>query len=401
MATAVNLLDLIIIVAAIAYGIGGFRNGAVVGLFSMVGFFGGAIVGAQLAGPLGSRLADGRAQIPVAIVCVLFVSMLGQLAGVWIAGHIKQRIVKERGQTLDSGVGSVLGVFSVLLVAWMVAVPLASSPYPTLAAAASHSRIVRTVNHVMPNDVRTLYSSLRTFLDQSGFPPVLGDLPSTDAISVPPPDAELSPAVRAQVEKASASILKIYGQAPSCERGIEGSGFVFALHRIVTNAHVVAGTSEVSVQVTKDETLRATVVVYDPKRDVAVLNVPGLTAPALRLSSTPGQRGDPAVVLGYPENGPFTVKTARIRSHNTIGGNDIYGNTGVRRDIYAIRAVVRSGNSGGPLLADNGTVLGVVFATALDSSDTGYVLTDTEIAPDIAKSDAAITPVSTGHCTPG
>jgi S1-C subfamily serine protease len=396
----VNLLDLIIILAAIAYGIGGFRNGAVVGLFSMIGFFGGAIIGAQLAEPLGSRLADGRAQIPVAIVCVLFVSMLGQLAGVWVAGHIKRRIVSDQTQALDSGVGSVLGVLSVLLVAWMVAVPLASSPYPTLSSAATNSRIVRGVNDVMPRDVRTLYASLRTFLDQSGFPPVLGDLPSTNLINVAPPDATLSPAVQAQVRKASASVFKIYGQAPSCQRGIEGSGFVFAQHRIVTNAHVVAGTSQVMVQVTNETRLPATVVVYDPKRDVAVLDVPDLDAPVLKFSATAASTGDPAVVLGYPEDGPFTVRSARVRSHTTIVGNDIYGNSGVRRDIYSVRAVVRSGNSGGPLLADNGAVLGVVFATALNSSDTGYVLTDSEIAPDVGAGLTATARVSTGGCTP-
>jgi S1-C subfamily serine protease len=399
--TAVNVLDLIIVLAAVAYGIGGFRNGAIVGLFSMVGFFGGAILGAQLAEPLGSRLADGRAQIPVAIVCVLFVSMLGQLLGVWLAGHLKRRIVNDHTQALDSGVGSVLGVLSVLLVAWMVAVPLASSPYPSLSAAASHSRIVRGVNDVMPSDVRTLYSSLRTFLDQSGFPPVLGDLPSTDIISVPPPDANLSPAVEAQVRRASASIFKIYGQAPSCDRGIEGSGFVFAPHRVLTNAHVVAGTAQVGVQVSKNRTLPATVVVYDPRRDVAVLNVPALDAPVLQFSSTPASRGDPAVVLGYPEDGPFTVKAARVRSRQTIVGNDIYGNQRVRRDIYSIRAVVRSGNSGGPLLADNGTVLGIVFATALDSSDTGYGLTDGEVAPAAQVGLTTTAPVDTGRCTPG
>jgi S1-C subfamily serine protease len=395
----VNLLDLIIILAAIAFGIGGFRNGAVVGLFSMLGFFTGAILGAQLAVPIGSRVADGRAQIPVAIVCVLFLAMLGQMVGVWIAGHVRRRMVGQRVQAVDSGIGSALGVLSVLLVAWMVAVPLASSPYPKLAAAASHSRIVRSVNGVMPQDVRTLYGSLRTFLDQSGFPPVLGDLPNNQVIDVAPPDNSLSPAVQAQVRKASNSIFKIYGEAPSCNRGIEGSGFVYAPNRMVTNAHVVAGTSQVNVKVGQ-QLLKATVVVFDPRRDVAILNVPGLSAQPLSFAPKIAQTGDPAVVVGFPEDGPLTVKSARVRSHSTISGNDIYGRDRVRRDIYSIRAIVRSGNSGGPLLANNGTVLGVVFATALDSSDTGYVLTTTEIAPDTTQGRAATTAVATGSCTP-
>jgi S1-C subfamily serine protease len=397
----VNVLDLIVILAAIAYGIGGFRNGAVVGLFSMIGFFGGAVIGAQVAEPLGSRLADGRAQIPIAIICVLFVAMIGQLLGVWAAGHVRTRIVKDAGKTVDSGIGAALGVVSVLLVAWMVAVPLASSPYPSLSAAAVNSRIVRGVDDVMPKDIRTLYSSLRSFLNQSGFPPVFGDLPQTHIVKVAPPDSRLSPAVAARVQTASASVFKIYGEAPSCNRGIEGSGFVYAPHRVITNAHVVAGTTQVGVQVSASQTLPAKVVVYDPERDVAVLDVPGLDAPPLALSRAPATSGDPAVVLGYPEDGPFNVRSARVRSRDTVSGNDIYGDGDVRRDIYSVYAVVRSGNSGGPLLSVHGTVLGVVFATALESSNTGYALTVGEIAADVRKGRTATTPVDTEGCTPG
>ncbi|MDT4983378.1 MAG: hypothetical protein QOF95_868 [Pseudonocardiales bacterium] len=396
-----NILDIVIVLAAIAYGIGGFRNGAVVGLFSMVGFFGGAIIGAQLAEPLGSRLADGRAQIPIAIICVLFVAMIGQLVGVWVAGHVRTHIVRDGGQRIDAGIGSALGVLSVLLVAWMVAVPLASSPYPSLSSAAVNSRIVRGVNDVMPQDVRSLYSSMRTFLNQSGFPPVFGDLPNTRIIKVAPPDATLSPAVEARVQQAHKSVFKIYGEAPSCNRGIEGSGFVYAPHRIITNAHVVAGTTQVRVAISDTETVPATVIVYDPRRDVAVLAVPDLNAPALQFAPKPASTGDPAVVLGYPQDGPFDVRSARVRSQDTVSGKDIYGNGNVRREIYAIYAVVRSGNSGGPLIATDGTVFGVVFATALDSSNTGYALTDSEIAPDVAKARTASGSASTGSCTPG
>jgi S1-C subfamily serine protease len=211
----------------------------------------------------------------------------------------------------------------------------------------------------------------------------------------------LSPTVAARVRAAHASVFKIYGEAPSCNRGIEGSGFVYAPHRILTNAHVVAGTAQVGVQVSDSENLPAKVVVYDPERDVAVLDVPGLDAPALRFSPGPASTGDPAVVLGYPEDGPFNVRSARVRSRDTVSGNDIYGNGNVQRDIYSIYAVVRSGNSGGPLLAANGTVLGIVFATALESSNTGYALTDGEIASDVAQGRNATAKVDTESCTPG
>jgi S1-C subfamily serine protease len=397
----VNLLDLIIVVAAIAYGVGGFRSGAVVGIFSLIGFFSGATLGAQLAKPLGSHIVDGRAQVPVAIFCVLVLATIGQLLGVYIAGYVKARVVvHEHTRLFDSSIGAVLGIVAVLLVSWMVAVPLARSPYPNLASEASHSKIVRGVNDVVPESFRNLYSSLRSFLDHSGFPPVFGDLPSTSIVAVPPPPKNLSPAARRHVETASRSVFKIFGQAPQCGRSIEGSGFVYAPHRLLTNAHVVAGTQQVQVETGKDETVPATVVLFDPERDVAVLDVPDLSAPVLPFARRDARTGDPALVLGYPENGPFTVRTARVRSKGSVGGTDIYGRNSVHRSIYSIRSVVRSGNSGGPLIAPNGTVLGMVFATAIDSADTGFVLADDEIARDARLARNTTAAVATGSCTP-
>lgn len=395
-----NLLDVVIILAAIAYGIGGFRSGAVVGIFSLVGFFGGAALGAQLAQPLGSRLVEGRAQVPVAIFCVLVLATLGQLLGVYVAGHVKSHlVVHEHTKILDSSIGSVLGVVSVLLVAWMVAIPLANSPYPGLAREASQSEIVRAVNNAVPGGFRNLYRSLRTYFDRSGFPPVFGDLPPNTIVAVPPPP-NLSPTVRRRVQRARASVLKIYGQAPQCGRSIEGSGFVYAPHRVLTNAHVVAGTDAVDVQVSPTERLPAKVVLFDKNSDVAVLDVPQLSAPRLRFNPTQAHSGDPALVLGYPENGPYTPRSARVRSEGTVGGTDIYGHGSVHRSIYSIRAIVRSGNSGGPLLGYNGRVLGMVFATAIDSSDTGFALTDEEIRPDANQGRTRTAAVDTGACTP-
>lgn len=395
-----NLLDLLIVALAIGYAIGGFRNGAVVGLLSMLGFFGGAAVGIQVAVPLSKHLAQGTAQVPVAVMAVLIAAMAGQVLGVWAATRIRGRLVPPGAHYVDAGIGAALGVVSVLVVAWVVAVPLASAPYPALASEAGHSSIVRAVNGIMPNTARQVYSSMRTFLDRSGFPPVFGDLPSMTIVDVAPPDTTLSPQERTVVAAARQSVLKIYGRAPSCQRMIEGSGFVYAPERVLTNAHVVAGTDSVTVQEGADS-LAASVVLYDSKRDVAVLEVPGLRAPALRFADQDAATGDPALVLGYPEDGPFTAGTARIRSRFEVTGNDIYGANTVTREVYAVRATVRSGNSGGPLVGDDGTVWGMVFATALDSSDTGYALTDDEIGRDATAGVHAGNPVGTGSCAPG
>lgn len=394
-----NYLDLIIVGAAVAYGFSGFRNGAIVGVCSMIGFFGGAAIGAQLAEPISSHLASGRGQVTVAIVCVLLFAMLGQLVGVVVAGRVRQHLVPRGAKWVDAGVGGVIGVLSVLIVAWMVAVPLASSPYPALASAAGHSKIVRGVDDVMPSGVHSLYSSLRGYLDRSGFPPVFGDLPISPDVSVPAPSDTVSPSLAALASTVHRSVVKVYGSAPSCQRGIEGSGFVYAAHRVVTNAHVVAGTDAVEVEVSHHR-LRATVVDYDPQRDVAVLSVPGLDAAALPVATRAASHGDEALVLGYPQDGPYTVRNARVGSRTKIGGTDIYGHGHVEREIYAVRAIVRTGNSGGPLIGANGRVLGLVFATALDSSDVGYALTADEITPDLAAGRTATAAVATGRCTP-
>ena len=392
-----NLLDLVIIVAAVLYAVGGYRNGAVIGLFSLAGFLGGAVAGTQLGRPLASRLAHGQGQVVVALLCVLVFSLIGQFAFVGVARQLRRRIVWRSAQAVDAAIGAVLGVVSVLLVSWMVAVPLASSPYPSLASQARRSAIIAKVNAVMPGSVRNVYSSLQTFINRSGFPQVLGALQATRIVSVGPPDTALANSVGVAADRGS--ILKIYGSAPSCSRSIEGSGFVYAAHRMLTNAHVVAGTDHVTVQVSATVSLVARVVVYDPERDVAVLDVPGLKAPPLTLAATPAATGSDAVVLGYPEDGGFTIGPSRIRSTQTITGHDIYGQGDISRQIYSIRGIVRSGNSGGPLITPAGAVLGIVFATALDSADTGFVLTDSEISVDASAGRTATAAVDTGACT--
>jgi S1-C subfamily serine protease len=392
----VNWVDLVIIVAAIAYAFGGYRNGAVVGFFSLAGFFGGAVLGAQLARPLGERLAGGRSQVPVAIVCVLMIALVGQLLAVWLAGFVRSRLHWRSARALDSGIGAVLGVISVLLVTWMVAVPLASSPYESLNSAVRRSTVVAGVNNVVPTSVRNLYGSLQRFIDRSGFPQVFGALQPTHIVSVGPPDPALTGS--AGVIADQNSVLKIHGQATSCDREIEGSGFVYASGHVLTNAHVVAGTDAVSVE-SGGRDLTARVVFYDPERDVAVLDVPGLNAKPLTFADQVAATNDNAVVLGYPEDGPFDVRAARVRELGEISGQDIYGKGNVTRTIYSLRSIVRSGNSGGPLINPDGQVLGMVFATALDDPETGFALSNSEISSDALDHETLTAAVATGNCT--
>jgi S1-C subfamily serine protease len=189
------------------------------------------------------------------------------------------------------------------------------------------------------------------------------------------------------------------GIAPTCQRKIEGSGFVISPHHILTNAHVVAGVTESQTVTTRTGAapLRATVVLFDPERDLAVLYVPGLNARTLQFAG-PANLGDEAIVAGYPRDHGFTAVPARVGDDQLAQAPDIYQSKEVTRQIYSIRANVEPGNSGGPLLAPNGQVDGVVFAAAVGVKDTGYALTASEVKSDVRSAAAATHGVSTQGC---
>jgi S1-C subfamily serine protease len=212
------------------------------------------------------------------------------------------------------------------------------------------------------------------------------------------PDPQL--AGSAVVTRAQRSVVKILGTAGSCSRRIEGSGFVYSSQHVITNAHVVAGTDSVSVE-SGGNRRKGQVVVYDAEKDLAVIYVPGLTAPAIRFAPAPAKSGDNAIVLGFPLDGPFDVQPARIRDLGPIRGPDIYEAHTVTRDIYTLRGLVRSGNSGGPLIDEDGDVLGVIFAAAADDKQTGFALSDSEASPVIEAGRGATGAVGTGSCAQG
>jgi S1-C subfamily serine protease len=391
-----SLLDLLVIALAIGFGVSGYRQGFLTASLSFVGFFGAAAIGAQIAEPIAEKLArQSNGRVVVAVAVVLVCALAGQLLAVWVGGELRRRITWHPAQQVDAVLGAIVSVLAVLLVTWMVATPLASSPYPALSSAVRRSEIIRGVNTAVPGPVRDIYRSLRDIVRRYDFPEVFGPLVPTQVKNVPAPDERLlaSPAVRADRQ----SVLKITGVASSCSRRIEGSGFVFATDRVMTNAHVVAGVARPKVEV-GGEQRDATVVLYDPETDIAVLRVDDLGLKPLRFSPARVDTGADAIIVGYPENGPFFVGAARIRDRIDVRGPDIYDNKTVTRESYTIRGSVRSGNSGGPLLAPDGRVYGVIFAAAVDQSETGFALTAQEVSGDAGKGAAADAAVSTGDC---
>jgi S1-C subfamily serine protease len=314
---------------------------------------------------------------------------------VWVGRELRSRLTWRPAQRVDAILGALVSAVAVLLVVWMVAIPLAAAPYPRLSSAVRDSQLVRAINDVVPRPVRTLYASLRDVVRAYDFPEVFGPLVPTRVREVPAPDPRLRNS--AAVRQAQPSVLKITGVAGSCARRVEGSGFVYAPERVMTNAHVVAGVGRPQVEVDGQQR-PATVVLYDSARDVAVLRVPGLGLRALPFATEEADTNDDAIVVGYPENGPFFVGPARIRDRLQIRGPDIYDDRTVVRKVYSIYGDVRSGNSGGPLLAPSGSVYGVIFAAAIDQQKTGFVLTAAEVADDARIGRTATEAVSTGDC---
>ena len=392
-----DLLDLALIVVAAAFAVSGYRQGFIVGSLSFIGFVGGAVLGAQFGPAIARALVGGQTQQDVvAVILLVSGAILGQFVASSIGTAMRQQMTGRSSTTIDAIGGSAVSVLSMLLIAWAIGSVLTASPFPVVVRQVDGSAVLTTLDRIMPPPAKTMFSEFRRMLASGPFPQVFSGIGMAHLISVPAPDPAVldSPGYM----QARSRIVKVQGTAPSCDRSIEGSGFVYAPDHVLTNAHVVAGVTQGQVVSTVDgTTYRASVVFYDPQVDIAVLYVPGLNLTPLRFAGQ-AQGGADAVVAGYPLDHPFTAVAARVAGTEQALEPDIYQTGTVPRQIYEIRAIVQPGNSGGPLLSPAGTVYGVVFAAAVDVSDTGFALTASEVASDANAGASATVPVSTQGC---
>ncbi|HEY0636267.1 MAG TPA: MarP family serine protease [Pseudonocardiaceae bacterium] len=391
-----NWVDAVVLLLAVIAVVAGARQGMVTALASLGGVLIGLLIGFQVAPVLVNQFSSAVTKVAFTLAILVLLVALGETLGVLVGREIRRRIERNASvRQVDSALGTVVLGLAVLVVAWLVALPLVSAGFPGLSSAVRGSAVLRAVDGVMPAAARDIPDELRKQLHTSGFPDVLSPFSVTPRTEVDPPDPALqgSPVV----QQLRPSVLKVRGTASSCGRALEGTGFVVAPERVMTNAHVVAGTDEVGVE-TADGLQMGTVVLYDPDTDVAVLDVPGLTAPPLPFATEAVTTGASAIVLGYPLDGPYQASEARVRGRIELRGPDIYDARTVTRDVYTVRALVRSGNSGGPLVDPQGQVLGVVFGAAVDSEDTGFVLTADEVADELAAAPTLRDGVGTGPC---
>jgi len=380
--TSSQWLDIAVLVVAFVAAISGWRSGALGSLMSFVGVVLGAIAGVMLAPHIVSHVHTPRAKLFAALFLILALVVIGEVAGV-VLGRAVRGAIRNRGiRTVDSIIGVALQLVVVLVAAWLLATPLTSSDQPNLAAAVRGSKVLAQVDKYAPEWLKSVPKRMSTLLSTSGLPEVLQPFGRTPIQAVDAPDASLADSL--VVANARPSVVKIRGVAPGCQKVLEGTGFVIAPNRVMSNAHVVAGSDSVTVQA-EGQTYDATVVSYDPNADISILDVPNLPQRPLVFAEQPAKSGTDAVVLGYPGGGDFAATPARVREIIELNGPDIYRSTTVNREVYTIRGTVRQGNSGGPMINRAGQVLGVVFGAAVDDNDTGFVLTANEVSRQLAK----------------
>ncbi|MGV9874013.1 MarP family serine protease [Streptomyces cellulosae] len=396
-----NVLDILLLVAAVWFAVVGFRQGFVVGILSVVGFLGGGLIAVYTLPVIWDALTDnsevGTTAAVVAVVVVIVCASVGQALTTHLGNKLRRYITWSPARALDATGGALVNVVAMLLVAWLIGSALAGTTLPTLGKEVRQSKVLLGVSRALPDQADIWFADFSSVLAQNGFPQVFSPFANEPITDVRPPDPALAGSPVAA--RAQRSIVKVTGTATSCGKVLEGTGFVFDDRRVMTNAHVVGGVDEPVVQIGGEgRTYDATVVLYDWKRDIAVLDVPDLDAPVLRFAAEDASSGDGAIVAGFPENGAYDVRAARLRGRITANGPDIYHRGTVRRDVYSLYATVRQGNSGGPLLTPQGEVYGVIFAKSLDDDRTGYALTVDEIREAIARGRSAAQEVDSDKC---
>ena len=391
-----NLLDLFAVVLAIVALILGARSGAI----PQVGGLLGAIGGAALAILVLPALSDPLSGVDPSVRPFLVIGgLIGSVAiGESIGAGIGRWLVRGVGDGLlgnaDRAAGAVLGVAQALLIVWLTGGLLAEGPFPTLARAAGTSGIVRTLSSILPPPTE-LAVELRTWLSDSGLPDVFIGF---EPLPAPPVERPADRVARGIAGPAEASVLKI--SAATCGLSSVGTGFAIRNDEVLTNAHVIAGADSHGIRVTTRDgrLLDAVPILFDPKLDVALLRVPGMTIHPLQFAAVDPARGAVGATLGFPSGGPLTILAAAVAGRYPATGHDIYGTDQVRRDILELRAAVERGDSGGPLVLADGTVGGVVFAESRTDPNVGYALTPSEIVNRIRPALGGTTAVDTGAC---
>jgi S1-C subfamily serine protease len=374
----INLIDIFILIAVLIGIANGYRRGFWLSVFQYAGLVAGVVAGSALAATVldALHLTGGVRPLAAVLVLVIFGS-LGSTFGFWIGEPIRRAVVgRGFARPPEKLAGGLFSLFTVLSVAWFLGLTFSQGPSADLARLIQRSTVLRSVDVLFPRPPGFL-SPVKGILAGVPFPQTFAGLEPSMPTQLQPPASVNTQGVQA----AAAVVYRVEGRG--CGGVVSGTAYPVARGYLVTNAHVVSGTTNtmLSQDNTRQGNIRASVVLFDPGRDIAILYAPAVTAAP--LAQAPGGRGTPGAVIGYPGGGAETVGPAVIEQGTTAEGRDIYNDGLVDRGIWILAAEVRPGNSGGPLVDLQGHVLGLVFAASSTNPEQAYALTNDEVQGDI------------------
>lgn len=387
----VNLIDLVVIAAVIIGSANGYRRGFWLSLAQYVGLVVGVLLGAAAARPVLDYLQITNANArPLGAVLVLVIGgSLGSSIGFAAGEPIRRNILRAGIHTAtDSLGGAALSAAAVIMMCWFLGLSFSRGPSPEIAQQIQRSAILRVLDNNLAPKPPAFLASVQGILAGVQFPSVFTGLePNLPALAVP------SSVDVPGVNRAAQSVVKV--SSIGCGGIVTGSGFPIGNGNIVTNAHVVSGTAAHTISTPAGNTYKANVILFDPERDVAVLQAPGFAAAGLQFA--PADRGTQGAVIGYPGGGAERTTPAVVNGTIPAEGRDIYNQNVVTRQVFVLQASVHPGNSGGPLVDLQGRVLGMVFATSASNPNQAYALTDDEINPDIRAAQTNPSPRDTSQ----
>jgi S1-C subfamily serine protease len=392
-------IDFILLGALAVFAWAGWRNGFVSGVFSFAGFFLGGIAALIWIPVFASGLLpDGAARIAALAIAVIVSAILGQFLFSIIGRKLRNHITWRPVRFVDNFAGAALNVLAFALMGWVIASVLTFIPSSSLTQQVSNSKVLTMMDSLVPDAAQSMFSNISSLVGQAGIPRIVIGLGQNQLQDIAEPTVIPTDETVEFVQNFTA---RITGDAEACGQVVTGSGVYISESTVVTNAHVVAGVVDLQVRLSGvEQSLSGEVIYFDPEKDIAVIVTDPIDNRPALLARKDAKKGNEVVVAGFPGGGPLKVTPARVGGILSARGENIYGDLGVTREVYSLKSQVLPGNSGGPLLDQDGRVMGIVFGASEDS-EVGYALTNSELADAIEFAEnwkLSDGPASTGSC---